>query len=82
MKVHKRAPADIWVAPGDHLQLTYTETAVDESGRIVERRERVVVKHDITETHHFDEAVVIESEPGEFGADYGLGGLFLEHKTP
>lgn len=74
MRVLKRGLAThVTVAPGDTISLIYH----DFNGR-----EHVVLQEVVAESHTFDDGVILESDPGEFGADYGLGGMFLEHKSP
>jgi hypothetical protein len=77
MKILSKADTNIYIAPGDTIQLLYD--GVDGDGRI---RREVVLEKVLDKEYHITEGVIFEVEKGEFGKNVtgGIGGAFLETK--
>lgn len=70
----------LYAAPGDRIELSYTETLTDNrTGKIVSQEKTVLLSEEVTETMTFDEAVAFR---GEYEDRQALGGMFLEQSKP
>ncbi len=67
-----RTRYNAYVVAGDTFRLSYT----DETGVTKE-----VLSREITAAMEIDTAIVFEVEPGDFGLESGLGGVFGKEKT-
>ena len=81
MKIRKDQKLDIPVEvfPGDTVILEYHKERRNWWGKIVTDITKVV-EEKIDKKMTFTHGILLESEEGEFDANYGLGGMFLNRE--